>query len=90
MKLIDAQNRRIVPDSKSDPYIALSYVWGQNQANKPEATKAPGRKRLRETSGVGTLYTQLPEHVPKTIQDAIEFVEQLGLKYLWVDCHCVD
>src|SRR5436853_5580123 len=79
VKLIDVQNKRIVPDSKSHPYVALSYVWGRKHRNKSEVTKAPGRKRPHETSGANTLYTQLPEHVPKTIQDAMEFVEQIGL-----------
>src|SRR6202034_273621 len=90
MKLVDVKNRMIVPDNKSAPYVALSYVWGLNQANKSETSKGSGRKRPRETSGSNTLYTPLPKHVPKTIEDAMEFVEQLGLKYLWVDRYCVD
>jgi Heterokaryon incompatibility protein (HET) len=90
MKLIDVQNGRIVPDFKSDPYVALSYVWGPDHASKSETRKANGRKRPHESSATNSLFTQLPEHVPKTIRDAMEVVEQIGFKYLWVDWYCVD
>lgn len=32
----------------------------------------------------------LPHPVPKTIEDAIICVTQLGLRYLWVDRYCID
>lgn len=90
IKLIDVQNMRVVPDTKSDPYVALSYVWGPDHARKSETQKPPGRKRPHESSEANTLYTQLPQHIPRTIRDAMEVVQQLGLKYLWVDWYCVD
>ena len=88
--LIDVQNKRIVPDTKVDPYVALSYVWGADHPRNVETGKPSGRKRSRDSPGASTLYPQLPQHIPTTISDAMQFVEELGLKYLWVDWYCVD
>lgn len=89
-KFIDVQSRRIVPDTKSDPYVALSYVWGEHHPKKSDAGRTFSRKRPLAEQETNMLYTDLPQHVPKTISDAMKFVEQLGLKYLWVDWYCVD
>lgn len=36
------------------------------------------------------LSRSLPKTVPRTIEDAIQVVLQLNLKYLWVDKYCID
>ncbi|KAI8711934.1 HET domain-containing protein [Fusarium sp. LHS14.1] len=74
LKLIDCQTRQVVEAPRDPIYVALSYVWGKSHA--AEATV------LNESS--------LPEDVPRTIEDAIQAVLRLDLKYLWVDKYCID
>ncbi|KAI0113437.1 heterokaryon incompatibility protein-domain-containing protein [Daldinia grandis] len=63
---------------KVEPYVALSYCWGGDQACK--TTKS----RMRS----GTL--SIPyDKLAQSIQDAIEVTWGLGLKYLWVDALCI-
>lgn len=60
----------------------LSYVWGG----------APTLKALRsnidELMVEESLETRHSE-IPKTIRNTIGLVEQLGIKYLWVDALCI-
>ena len=73
--LIDVISKLIVPyTARSSEYLALSYVWGGAVQNTPGAGK------------VGTLL----ETVPKTIADAMAFVQTIGKQYLWVDSICID
>ncbi|ETI22815.1 hypothetical protein G647_06891 [Cladophialophora carrionii CBS 160.54] len=57
-------------------YVALSYCWGK-QRQSYETTKAT------LTSDIDTT------RLEKTIQDAIRYTRELGIKYLWVDCLCI-
>ncbi|KAI1214282.1 heterokaryon incompatibility protein-domain-containing protein [Annulohypoxylon truncatum] len=63
---------------KVEPFAALSYCWGGDQACK--TTKA------RMESGE----LRLPyEKLARSVQDAVKVVPRLGLKYLWVDALCI-
>jgi hypothetical protein len=75
MKLLDCRALKIVHGKGCVPYIALSYVWG-NQG-KASAFKYNGTS-LRLNS------------LPKTIQDSITFTRRLGYQYLWIDQICID
>jgi hypothetical protein len=57
-----------------EPCICLSYVWGGYTASK-------------ETPNIGS---QLPVQIPKTIKDAIQVANRLGIPLLWVDQYCFD
>ncbi|RSL60681.1 hypothetical protein CEP53_005380 [Fusarium sp. AF-6] len=74
LKLIDCQTRQVVKAPRDATYAALSYVWGKSHA--AESTV------LNRSS--------LPETVPRTIEDAMQVVLRLDLKYLWVDKYCID
>ncbi|EEU41709.1 uncharacterized protein NECHADRAFT_87690 [Fusarium vanettenii 77-13-4] len=74
LKLIDCETRQVVEAPRDPIYVALSYVWG-----KSHAAEATGLSR-----------SSLPEIVPRTIEDAIQVVLRLGLKYLWVDKYCIN
>lgn len=77
MRLIDVQRRKIVESSPGATYVTLSYVWGTNTSHYPSGWRCkPG--------------TPLPELLPQTIHDAIDFVKNLGYRYLWVDQYCID
>jgi hypothetical protein len=74
--LIDCEHMAIVQGDASSRWIALSYVWGDRYQSPTSPTLRPG--------------SQLPEHIPRTIEDAITVTKELGYRYLWVDEYCID
>lgn len=73
--LIDVKSRRLVTySSRTSEYLALTYVWGK------------GAQHVLGAGIPGTLLGKLP----RTIEDAIAFTEDLGTRYLWVDLVCID
>jgi hypothetical protein len=71
-------------DDTPEPYVALSYVWGQKEA-QPYRT-------IRRTVMTHILHGGLEpawEKMPRTIQDAMLIVSRLGYRYLWVDSLCI-
>ncbi|KIW72051.1 hypothetical protein PV04_00274 [Phialophora macrospora] len=68
-----------------EPYLALSYAWGPQSDRGAYMTNLDNVLQHRQPGG-------LEEHVrefPKVTQDAINLVQRLGLRYLWVDHLCV-
>jgi hypothetical protein len=76
MALIDCDSMAIVEADGSSPWIALSYVWGDRH-------QSSAAQDLR-------LGYQLPDCIPRTIEDAITVTKQLGYRFLWVDEYCID
>jgi hypothetical protein len=76
MALIDFDSMAIVEADASSHWIALSYVWG----DRHQSTAAQG---LRPGG-------QLPDCIPRTIEDAITVTRRLGYRFLWVDEYCID
>lgn len=74
-KLIECETLRIVP-APNEPYVALSYVWGESTSQTPELDRTSKLDRL-------------PEKLPLTIKDAITVTLKLGFRYLWVDRYCI-
>ncbi|KAF4977473.1 hypothetical protein FDECE_18351 [Fusarium decemcellulare] len=73
----------LVPDSRfwtvEKQYAALSYAWGPN--SHFVKTTASNLDQMKDS---------LPwDGLPKTIQDAIEFTQKIGIRYLWVDSLCI-
>lgn len=82
--LVDVLEECLVQGSECQPYVALSYVWGQSN---PLNT-------LRSTIDAMRLPHSLSLHntnisVAKTIRDAMGWVQVLGESYLWVDALCI-
>ncbi|KAF2664091.1 HET-domain-containing protein [Microthyrium microscopicum] len=94
--LIDIANRRVVLANSSTDYAALSYVWGAARRDythfqniRSEHSESwPDIEMLVDENEV--LSTELPQDLPATISDAIEFCSKLGIEYLWVDSICID
>lgn len=59
-------------------YVALSYVWGEEQPHRTTEATLHSYTELIDTS-----------YIPKTIRDAIKVTHSLGLRYLWVDAYCI-
>ncbi|KAI4098382.1 MAG: hypothetical protein LQ339_006437 [Xanthoria mediterranea] len=77
-------NYRLIDTSQTKhlrEYAALSYQWGNTEANRPAKTTRENREQRRRGSPIAEL--------PQTIQDAIRIAQKLGLEYVWVDTMCI-
>lgn len=78
-----------VDDSKEYAYVTLSHRWGIPEP--PKLTSSPGSvidgSRLIPMSTLekGVLISSLP----KTFRDAIEVVQFIRLKHIWIDSLCI-
>lgn len=63
-------------------YVCLSYVWGQLQMLKLN------KGNLDTFMTPGSL-EMIRENLPKTLNDAIDFLQTNGLRYLWIDTLCL-
>lgn len=68
---------------KRAPFVALSYVWKRGKA--PYTTKLSNIMLYRRPGGLGKIIMKLP----RVIQDAIELVRRLGMRYIWIDSLCI-
>lgn len=80
--LIDVRDRCLVVPSTDCRYVALSYVWGSEPFF---CTTTSNIESLQLVGGLSRSDVVLP----KTIKDAIIFVEQSGERFLWVDSICI-
>ncbi|KAJ8489930.1 hypothetical protein ONZ51_g2646 [Trametes cubensis] len=76
----DPDRLRIVETNSSvrGTYIALSYVWGEDQPHRTTKENLPSYKRRID-----------PAELPQTILDAIHVTRALGIDLLWVDGLCI-
>ncbi|KAF1976456.1 HET-domain-containing protein, partial [Bimuria novae-zelandiae CBS 107.79] len=94
--LIDTIKRMVVPKGQNTEYAALSYVWGGSRADYTHFQKLASRNAgiwstiNRLVAGNGTPGAKLPENLPATISDAIDFCRGIGIRFLWIDSICID
>ena len=79
-RVIDLGRRRITQAPLKCRYVALSYVWGQQNFAKLNSENVAG---LEIDCSLDDL------KVPATIRDAMTFCEELGERYLWIDALCI-
>jgi len=90
LRMVDLRTGRVeqVDPSARPCYVALSYVWGpEDVLEKWKSSQLSKRILLHHSNG--REYAELPERLPRTIQDAMTVVRKLGLDYLWVDALCI-
>ncbi|KAK3493680.1 heterokaryon incompatibility protein-domain-containing protein, partial [Neurospora crassa] len=78
--VIDCETETIIPAAgmRNLKYVTLSYIWG--------ASTTPSQVPVASTS-----LPVLPEsnQRPKVVNDAMEVVQRIGYRYLWVDRYCI-
>ncbi|KAK3370748.1 heterokaryon incompatibility protein-domain-containing protein [Lasiosphaeria ovina] len=91
--VFDIENKRLVPlpqekDKKGNirflPYAAVSYVWGKS-ANRHYKTNMRNVQKRRKSGGLASVMAQLP----LALQQSIQLVHSLGIKYIWIDALCI-
>ena len=75
-RVINCHSGDVVPLEFENTYLALSYVWGDQEVDEGH-----------EDTAVGS--SQTKTRFPPTIRDAIELTKALGYTYLWVDRFCI-
>lgn len=70
-RLIDCETRRLEYATGGEQYVALSYVWGQPEKESTEESQC--------------LSSELSSKIPLVVDDAMQVVRRMGLRYLWVD-----
>ena len=84
--VIDIETRRIVPaDHKKTRYVALSYVWGPSHGSYNHFSTL-----VEDSAQQQQRYVPLPETLPQTLADAMEFCTRVGERYIWIDALCID
>lgn len=74
LMVIDCLSEHVVTADPDCEYVALSYVWGAG---------GDGGKQIFEPDLRG-------RRLPQTIQDAMEVVRRLEMRFLWVDRYCIN
>ncbi|CZR69448.1 uncharacterized protein PAC_19348 [Phialocephala subalpina] len=74
----DNQVHLVEPNGQRGKYVALSHCWGKERNFTTTLETLQSRKD-------GILISELP----KTFQDAIKVVHEIGLQYLWIDSLCI-
>lgn len=82
LRMIDVDQGCLVNMQEQCPYVVLSYMWGRDLQFKCTNSLLPS---LEMKFGL----VQHWEQIPHTIQDAVNTVRLLGLRYLWVDSLCI-
>ncbi|KAF2659896.1 HET-domain-containing protein [Lophiostoma macrostomum CBS 122681] len=83
-RLIDLEDNCIVTTTWNVRYVALSYVWGG--VDQLQATLANSDELSKRGSLLQETYRK---RIPRTIQHAMNFVRQVGERYLWIDALCL-
>ncbi|KAF2197965.1 HET-domain-containing protein [Delitschia confertaspora ATCC 74209] len=81
---IDVKGMCLVHAGPKDPYVALSYVWGNVQTLQTVKENVSLLKRKQAISAAIN-----NSEIPKTIVHAIEITRILKERYLWVDALCI-
>lgn len=83
IQLIDVEDLMIISSTTQCRYLALSYVWGEQDSF---AATIKSRESLTQKGGL----EKHMKEIPQTIKDAMEVVRNLGERYLWVDRLCIE
>ncbi|RWA15026.1 hypothetical protein EKO27_g108 [Xylaria grammica] len=81
-RCIDVEDMCIKPVFITTQYVALSYKWGEC---KPFLLLKPNKDDLFAKDGIRRNW----ESIPKTIRDSIDFVRNVGCRYVWIDQLCL-
>lgn len=89
MFLIDVDNLKLIPAAPGIRYVAVSYVWGQENADASSGMAAcMTSKNLPELLKDNSLVSS-GIFVAQVVRDAMDLVRNLNEKFLWVDKLCI-
>lgn len=69
---------------KFEPFAALSYVWGHPSLDPYRTYRSNVKDHQRETGIEDHLH-----ELPRAIQESIDLVRRIGIRYIWIDSLCI-
>jgi hypothetical protein len=89
MFLIDVESLKLVPSVPGLRYVALSYVWGQENADAFSGmADCMNSKNLPELLQDNSLVSSRI-YVAQVVRDTMDLVRNLNERFLWVDKFCI-
>lgn len=93
--VIDTQEYCIVPGDSVPHYVTLSYVW--SSPSDIRGNHAPAKRLMLRRKDLDHFKqreflsptSEVAGQLPRVIRDAMDFVRQSDMRYLWVDCLCI-
>ncbi|KAK8236004.1 heterokaryon incompatibility protein-domain-containing protein [Phyllosticta capitalensis] len=79
---MDGSVRLIETSGRERPYLSLSHCWGDPTLH-PLPLETTRDNLCRHLEGIPW------DDLPKTFQDAVNFVRRLGERYIWIDSLCI-
>jgi hypothetical protein len=91
IRVIDCQQRAIIPQPEGAPYIALSYVWGKVAANPLEFNQAQAFGEDEISTDDRRVQNSDSHHpLPRFILDSMKVTLDLGYRYLWINRYYIN
>lgn len=84
--IVDTVDGCIVPGRMVARYAALSYFWPKDMPGVPRLMLT--RTNVETLQNCGSLAAEL-HRLPLVVRQAIDFVQKMGERYLWIDCLCI-
>ena len=84
--LLDVQQGCLVPATTSSRYLAFSYRWGEKPRDEQLLTTLNNQAAFKCKGSL----SRENKFVPQGIRDAMDLVEKIGERYLWVDRLCIE
>ncbi|KAK0642888.1 hypothetical protein B0T16DRAFT_447003 [Cercophora newfieldiana] len=81
LRVIDIKDNKLVPFEDSMDYVVLSYTW-----NEPEEVFLTMDRKDDWYAGG---FSEIRDQLPQTTRDAMKLIQELGIRYLWVDSLCI-
>lgn len=89
-RVVDVIEEHLVELNTPCEYVALSYVWGACGSSTLKCTRTNVHQLLqRKSLSRENLVHGSEKRIPLTIRNAMEFVQKVGLRFLWVDALCI-
>ena len=85
LRVIDCQQRAIIPQPEGAPYIALSYVWAKSRPIRWNSIRLRLLVKMKYQQVMGVFRTQI--HIIrclKLILDSMKVTLELGYRYLCI------
>jgi hypothetical protein len=82
LTVIDVNKMCVSNWKQSEPYLALSYVWGRTVNFE---LRLENLGKMFQANSLKNRW----EQIPQTIKDSILLTAELGFRYLWVDALCI-